>query len=101
MDATVINHPLARHKPTLVRGADCNTYKFRTSTTELAYLMTYKTSRDFEVEKYIIDGWYSSIEGDRVKGKTLTVVPVLRAGLGMFNDALDPISTVKASVIGL
>ena len=77
MNVTVINHPLVRHKLTLMREADCSTYKFRTLTTELARLMAYEASRDFEIEKYIIDGWCGSIEGDRIKGKTLTVVPIL------------------------
>ena len=94
MNVTVINHPLVRHKLTLMREADCSTYKFRTLTTELARLMAYEASRDFEIEKYII-------EGDRIKGKTLTVVPILRAGLGMLDGVLDLIPTAKISVVGL
>jgi len=54
-----------------------------------------------EIEKYIIDGWGGSIEGDRIKGKTLTVVPILRAGLGMLDGVLDLIPTAKISVVGL
>ena len=50
MNVTVINHPLVRHKLTLMREADCSTYKFRTLTTELARLMAYEASRDFEIE---------------------------------------------------
>ncbi len=100
MNVTVINHPLVRHKLTLMREADCSTYKFRTLTTELARLMAYEASRDFEIEKYIIDGWCGSIEGDRIKGKTLTVVPILRAGLGMLDGVLDLIPTAKISVVG-
>ena len=42
MNVTVINHPLVRHKLTLMREADCSTYKFRTLTTELARLMAYE-----------------------------------------------------------
>ncbi|MCP6324272.1 uracil phosphoribosyltransferase, partial [Klebsiella pneumoniae] len=84
-----------------MREADCSTYKFRTLTTELARLMAYEASRDFEIEKYIIDGWCGQIEGDRIKGKTLTVVPILRAGLGMLDGVLDLIPTAKISVVGL
>ena len=39
--------------------------------------------------------------GDRIKGKTLTVVPILRAGLGMLDGVLDLIPTAKISVVGL
>ena len=84
-----------------MREAECSTDKFRTLTTELARLMAYVASRDFETEKYIIDGWCGSIEGDRIKGKTLTVVPILRAGLGMLDGVLDLIPTAKISVVGL
>ena len=101
MNVNVINHPLVRHKLTLRREADCSTYKFRTLTTELARLMAYEASRDFEIEKYLIDGWCGQIEGDRIKGKTLTVVPILRAGLGMLDGVLDLIPTAKISVVGL
>ena len=52
MNITVIDHPLVKHKLTLMREADCSTYKFRTLTTELARLMAYEASRDFDVEKY-------------------------------------------------
>ena len=101
MNVNVISHPLVRHKLTLMREADCSTYKFRTLTTELARLMAYEASRDFEIEKYLIDGWCGQIEGDRIKGKTLTVVPILRAGLGMLDGVLDLIPTAKISVVGL
>ncbi|ENS9039076.1 uracil phosphoribosyltransferase [Neisseria gonorrhoeae] len=101
MNVNVINHPLVRHKLTLMREADCSTYKFRTLTTELARLMAYEASRNFEIEKYLIDGWCGQIEGDRIKGKTLTVVPILRAGLGMLDGVLDLIPTAKISVVGL
>ncbi|EOB87274.1 uracil phosphoribosyltransferase, partial [Neisseria meningitidis NM604] len=66
-----------------------------------ARLMAYEASRDFEIEKYLIDGWCGQIEGDRIKGKTLTVVPILRAGLGMLDGVLDLIPTAKISVVGL
>lgn len=91
MNVNVINHPLVRHKLTLMREADCSTYKFRTLTTELARLMAYEASRDFEIEKYLIDGWCGQIEGDRI----------MRAGLGMLDGVLDLIPTAKISVVGL
>ena len=50
MNVTVINHPPCPPQITLMREADCSTYKFRTLTTELARLMAYEASRDFEIE---------------------------------------------------
>lgn len=101
MNLHIIDHPLVKHKLTLMREADCSTAKFRTLTKELGRLMTYEATRDFEIEDYEIDGWCGRIEGQRIKGKTLTVVPILRAGLGMLDGVLDLIPSAKISVVGL
>ena len=101
MNLLIIDHPLVRHKLTLMREADCSTGKFRTLTKELARLMTYEATRDFETEQHEIDGWCGKIQGERIKGKTVTVVPILRAGLGMLDGVLDLIPGAKVSVVGL
>ena len=94
MNLTVIDHPLIKHKITLMRKANCNTYQFRTLVKELARLMAYEASRHLETEPL-------SIEGEQIKGKTVTVVPILRAGLGMLDGVLDLLPTAKISVVGL
>ena len=101
MNLLIIDHPLVRHKLTLMREADCSTGKFRTLTKELARLMTYEATRDFETEQHEIDGRCGKIQGERIKGKTVTVVPILRAGLGMLDGVLDLIPGAKVSVVGL
>ncbi|MDO4693378.1 MAG: uracil phosphoribosyltransferase [Eikenella sp.] len=101
MNITVIDHPLVKHKLTLMREAECSTYRFRTLTKELARLMAYEASRDFELENLDIEGWCGTIQGRQIKGKTVTVVPILRAGLGMLDGVLDLIPTAKISVVGL
>ena len=101
LNVTVINHPLVRHKLSLMREKDCSTYKFRTLTKELARLMAYEASHDFEIETFAMQGWCGEIEGEQIVGKTVTVVPILRAGLGMLDGVLDLIPTAKISVVGL
>ena len=102
MQITVIDHPLVKHKLSLMREADTSTYKFRTLTKELARLMAYEASRDFPIETISIQGWEGNqIEGIQIKGKTVTVVPILRAGLGMLDGVLDLIPTAKISMVGL
>lgn len=101
MQLTVIDHPLVRHKLSLMREADCSTYRFRTLTKELARLMAYEASRDFPTETFTLQGWCGEIEAEQIKGKTVTVVPILRAGLGMLDGVLDLIPTAKISVVGL
>lgn len=101
MTITIIDHPLVKHKLTLMRETNCSTYKFRTLTKELARLLAYEASRDFDTETITIQGWQGDTHGTQIKGKTVTLVPILRAGLGMLDGVLDLIPTAKISVVGL
>lgn len=101
LNIQVIDHPLVRHKLSLMREKDTSTYKFRTLTNELGRLMAYEASRDFEIETFTMQGWCGEITGEQIKGKTVTVVPILRAGLGMLDGVLDLLPTAKISVVGL
>ena len=101
MPITIVNHPLVQHKLGLLREADISTYKFRTLTDELARLLAYEATRDFELEPVTIDGWCGDINVQRIKGKKVTVVPILRAGLGMLDGVLDLVPSAKISVVGL
>ena len=101
MNLTVVNHPLVQHKLGLLREGDISTNKFRTITHELARLLAYEATRDFELEPITIDGWCGKIEVQQIKGKKVTVVPILRAGLGMLDGVLDLVPSAKISVVGL
>ncbi len=96
-----IKHPLVRHKVGLLREADISTKKFRELTAELARLLTYEACRDFELETVSIDGWAGPVGIEQIKGKKVTVVPILRAGLGMLDGVLDLIPSARVSVVGI
>ena len=96
-----VTHPLVKHKIGLMRDADMSTKKFRELTAELARLLTYEACRDFELETCTIAGWAGPVEVQRIKGKKVTVVPILRAGLGMLDGVLDLIPSAKVSVVGI
>jgi uracil phosphoribosyltransferase len=96
-----IGHPLVRHKIGLLREGDISTKKFREVTEEIARLLAYEASRDFELEPATIQGWAGPVTVERIKGKKVTVVPILRAGLGMLPGVLDIIPSAKVSVVGL
>ena len=96
-----IRHPLVRHKVGLLREADISTKKFRELTAELARLLTYEACRNFELETVTIDGWAGPVEIEQIKGKKVTVVPILRAGLGMLDGVLDLIPSARVSVVGI
>ena len=96
-----IKHPLVRHKLGLMRRDDLSTKDFRELASEIARLLTYEATSDLETEKETINGWAGQVSVDTIKGKKVTVVPILRAGLGMMDGVLDLIPSARVSVIGL
>ena len=101
MSVQVVNHPLIQHKLGLMRQHDISVKDFRDLASELANLLTYEATKNLVTEKRTIQGWAGSVEVDRIKGKKITVVPILRAGLGMMDGVLNLIPSAKVSVVGL
>lgn len=101
MPVTVANHPLIKHKLGLIRKGDISTKDFRDLSSEIARLLTYEATKDLETERITIDGWAGPVEVDTIKGKKITIVPILRAGIGMMNGVIDMIPSAKVSVVGL
>lgn len=101
MPVIEVSHPLVKHKIGLLREVDISTKKFRELTAELARLLTYEACRDFELEDCTIQGWAGPVGIQQIKGKKVTVVPILRAGLGMLDGVLDLIPSAKVSVVGI
>ena len=96
-----IRHPLIRHKLGLMRRADISTKNFRELAQELGALLTYEATQDLPLEDATIDGWCGAVQVERIAGKKITVVPILRAGIGMLDGVLSLIPSAKVSVIGL
>jgi uracil phosphoribosyltransferase len=97
----VIDHPMVKHKLGLMRRNDISTKDFRELASEVARLLTYEATSDLETETRTVQGWAGPVEVERIKGKKITVVPILRAGLGMLDGVLDMVPTAKVSVVGL
>lgn len=96
-----IMHPLIQHKLGLMRE-DISTKEFRELAGEIGTLLTYEATRDLPVESVTIKDWMGDpLEVNRVKGKKITIVPILRAGLGMMDGVLQLIPNAKISVVGL
>jgi uracil phosphoribosyltransferase len=96
-----VNHPLIRHKLGLMRRDDISTKDFRDLASELASFLTYEATKDLEMETRTIRGWAGPVTVERIKGKKITVVPILRAGLGMMNGVLQLVPSAKVGVVGL
>ena len=101
MSVTVVKHPLIQHKVGILREKDLSTKDFRDLASEVARLLTYEATKDLKTEKCVVDGWAGPVTVERIKGKKITVVPILRAGLGMMSGVLDLVPSAKVSVIGL
>ena len=101
MSVHVVEHPLIKHKLGLMRENNVTTKDFRDLASELANLLTYEATKDLETEQETSQGWAGSILVERIKGKKITVVPILRAGLGMMDGVLNLIPSAKVSVVGL
>ena len=101
MNVREIRHPLIRHKLGLMRRDDVSTKHFRELAQEVAALLTYEATEDLPLESCTIDGWCGEVEVEKLSGKKVTVVPILRAGLGMLDGVLSLIPSAKVSVIGL
>ena len=96
-----VKHPLIQHKLGLLRKSDLSTKQFRELASEVARLLTYEATKDLETETITVSGWAGPVSVQQIKGKKITVVPILRAGLGMMNGVLDMIPSAKVSVVGL
>lgn len=101
MAVHVVDHPLVKHKLGLLRQVGLSTKDFRALSNEVARLLTYEATKDLETEIVAKEGWAGPVNVDNIKGKTLTVVPILRAGIGMLDGVLDMVPGAKVSVVGL
>jgi uracil phosphoribosyltransferase len=100
MSVHIADHPLIKHKLGLMRVADITTKDFRDLASEVSRLLTYEATKDLQTQKKMINGWAGPVEVQEIKGKKITIVPILRAGLGMMDGVLDMIPTAKVSVVG-
>ena len=96
-----INHPLVRHKMGLMRQKDISTKAFRELASEMGRILCYEATRDLETEDIEIESWCGKVQVQQMLGKKLTIVPILRAGLGMMPGVLDLIPNARVSVVGL
>lgn len=101
MPLHVVDHPLVKHKLGILRRDDIPVGEFRAVSNELCSLLVYEATKQLETEKITVQGWAGPVEAERIKGKKITVVPILRAGLGMLDGFLHMIPGAKVSMVGM
>ena len=98
---TVLDHPLIQHKLSILRDRETSTRDFKQLVSEIATLMAYEATKDLATEPVEIDTPLERMTGRQVAGKKLTLVPILRAGLGMVDGIAQLIPSARVGHIGL
>jgi uracil phosphoribosyltransferase len=93
-------HPLVRHKMSLLRHVDTEPKKFRELVRELSMLLCYEATRDLDLVELQVPTPMGTATGHRLRSK-IGLVPILRAGLGMVEGVLEMIPTAEVWHIGL
>ena len=96
----VVDHPLIRHKLTLIRNKETGTKEFRETVNEIAGLMAYEITRDIELKEIQTETPLKSCVGWELS-RHIVLVPVLRAGLGMVDGITSLIPTAKIGHVGM
>ena len=101
MTMTEVRHPLIRHKVGLLRAASLSTKSFREITAEIGRLLAYEATADFPLEPATVEGWAGPVQVERISGKKVTLVPILRAGLGMLDGMTRLLPTAEVGFLGM
>lgn len=98
---TIFDHPVIKHKLTMLRDVNTGTALFRNLVTEISSLMAYEVTRELETEEVEVETPMTTTKGEVLAGKKLGLVPILRAGLGMVDGMLSIIPAAKVGHIGV
>jgi uracil phosphoribosyltransferase len=98
---TVVKHPLVRHKVTMLRDRRTPKKIFKELVDEIAMLMAYEATADLSLEQIEVQTPLEQASGWQVSGKKLTLVPILRAGLGMVEGILRLVPSARVGHVGL
>lgn len=102
LKVNVIDHPLIKHKLTMMRKKTTGTKDFRELLEEISMLMTYEITRDFPLKDVEIETPVSKCVGKELADtRKVCVVPILRAGLGLQSGVVNMIPAAKIGHIGL
>jgi uracil phosphoribosyltransferase len=98
---TIVEHPLVKHKLTILRDRKTSTILFRSVVRETATLLCYEVTRDLPTALVRIETPMAVTEAPAIAGKKLVIAPILRAGLQMAEGMLDLVPSARIAHIGL
>jgi uracil phosphoribosyltransferase len=99
-NVVVFEHPLIQHKLAWLRDRSTSSRAFRALMYQIAGLMVYEVTRRFPTRPVEIETPMEPTTGARLAG-TITVVPVLRAGLGMAEGVMEMMPEARVGHLGM
>ena len=97
----VLDHPVIKHKISIIRDKRTGGNEFRSLVTEIAMILAYEATKDLSLEEYEVETPIAKTTGYRLAGKKQAIVPILRAGLGMVDGVLEVLPAAKIGHIGM
>ncbi len=97
----VMDHPLIQHKVGILRRESTGSKEFRELASEISMLMCFEATRNLPLKDVNIKTPVAETTVKQIKGRTLGIVPILRAGLGMVDGMLNLVPTAKVGHVGL
>ncbi|MDA8346451.1 MAG: uracil phosphoribosyltransferase [Thermaerobacter sp.] len=101
MQFQAIDHPLVRHKLTLLRDEGTQPKDFRDLLLEISMLLGYAATQGLPLRSTSVQTPVGPAEGQLLAGRQPVIVPVLRAGLGMAEGLLRILPAAAVGHIGL
>ena len=101
MKEIVLNHPMVKHKISILRDEKTSTKEFRELISEIAMLLCYEALKDAQLEEFEVTTPIAKTKGYRINEKKYAFVPILRAGMGMVDGVLTLMPNAKIGHIGL
>jgi uracil phosphoribosyltransferase len=100
VDVSVVNHPLVAARLTALRDERTDNAAFRSALRELTLMLVYEATRDAPILPVPIRTPLTETVGSRLANPPL-LVPVLRAGLGMVDEAHAALPEARVGFVGV
>lgn len=100
-NVTLVDHPLVKHKLTLMRKEDTSTASFRALLTEISQLLAYEALRDLPLREEEIKTPLTTMKAPLIDGKKLVLVSILRAGQGILDGLLQLVPSARVGHVGI
>lgn len=101
MNAIILNHPLVKHKLSILRDKNTGTKEFRELISELSSLLCYEALKDAELKEVEIETPLMKMKSEMLNENKYAFIPILRAGTGMLDGLIKIMPNAKIGHIGL